>query len=71
MLQSMTTSQEFKQNRQQQMQVLQTDAVVLVHFMQPRSITSGFTASNLTSSFASFSSSFFTLVCFTSVDIIH
>jgi len=61
MLQSMTTSHEFRQKRQQQMHPLQIDAVVLVHFTHPRSITSGFTAS----SFASSS------VCFASLDIIQ
>jgi hypothetical protein len=59
MLQSMATSQEFRQKRQQQMQVLQIVAAVLVHFMQPLSITSGFTASSFTSS------------CFGSLDIIY
>jgi hypothetical protein len=69
MLQSMTTSQEFKQKRQQQMQVLQIDAAVLVHFIQPRSITSGFTASSFISS--CFGSSCFTSSCFGSLDIIY
>jgi hypothetical protein len=74
MLQSMTTSQEFKQKRQQQMHVLQIDAVVFVHFMQPRSMTSGLTASNFASShFASsdFASSCLSSVCFVSIDIIQ
>jgi len=69
MLQSITTSQEFKQNRQQPMQILQIDAVVFVHFMQPLSITSGFTASNFASS--NFVSSCLSSVCFTSLDIIQ
>jgi len=69
MLQSMTTSHEFKQKRQQQMHDLQIDATVLVHFMQPLSITSGLTASKFTS--VGFASSCLSSVCFASIDIIQ
>jgi hypothetical protein len=60
MLQSITTSHEFKQKRQHQIHVLKIDAVVLVHFIQPfevgsLSITSDFT-STTTSSFFTTSS---------------
>jgi hypothetical protein len=70
MLQSITASQELRQNLQQQIQDLKIDAVVFAHFIQPfpfsLSITSGITISGLASVFVSIktlTSSVLTCLC--------